>query len=131
MPDKSLITQQNISPLLKARAKEMRKQMTPAEHKLWQSLRANRLEGFHFRRQQIIAPYIVDFYCHAVGLVVEVDGEVHLEQEAYDKDRDAYLQASGLKVLRFNNREVWNQLDLVLGEILRECRLLKHKAHSF
>ena len=110
MPYKSLITQQKISPELKARAEEIRRQMTPAEQKLWQRLRANRLGGFHFRRQQIIAPYIVDFYCHAVGLVVEVDGGVHLEQEAYDRDRDENLKGLGLKVLRFSNREVFCHL---------------------
>lgn len=62
----------------------IRKMMTPADSKLWQRLRANRLEGLHFRRQQIIDSYFVDFYCHAVSLVVGVDGGIHMEQEVYD-----------------------------------------------
>lgn len=122
MPIKHLITGQHISPKLKARAKELRRQMTPAEQKLWQRLRANRLEGFHFRRQQIIAPYIVDFCCHTVGLVVEVDGVVHLEQENYDRDRNAYLIGLGLRVMRFTNREVWCEMDRVVEAILYACR---------
>lgn len=61
MPGKDIITGQRIPPRLRERAKELRKRMTPAEKKLWHRLRAGRLEGFHFRRQQIISPYIVDF----------------------------------------------------------------------
>ena len=59
------------------RAKELRRQMTPEENILWQYLRANRLHGLHFRRQQIIDGFIADFYCHASRLVIEVDGKIH------------------------------------------------------
>ena len=122
MPGDHLITSQRISPELKARAEELRRTMTSAERMLWQRLRASRLEGFHFRRQQIIAGYIVDFYCHAVGLVVEVDGEIHLGQEAYDQERDEFLVALGLKVLRFSNSEVERHMDKVLTVILNTCQ---------
>ena len=117
--DRSLITQQKVSNAKLARAKEMRSEPTAAEHKLWQQLRANRLEGLHFRRQQVIEPYIVDFYCHKTQLVIEVDGGIHLEQEVYDCQREQDLKARGL---RFTNREVLNNLDTVLTEILRACR---------
>lgn len=96
--------------------------MTPAETKLWYHLRGNCLGGFHFRRQQIIDGYIVDFYCHAVGLVVEVDGSGHLDQEAYDRTRDAHLANMGLKVLRFFNSDVDQDLDSVLEVILQACQ---------
>jgi very-short-patch-repair endonuclease len=122
MPHKNIITHQSIHPELQKRAKEMRRNMTPAERKLWQHLRANRLEGFHFRRQQIIDRFIVDFYCHAADLVIEVDGGSHLEQEAYDQERDAYLAEHGLKVLRFLNTEVEKEMESVLTAILQACR---------
>jgi len=122
MGKKHLITGQHISLGLKARAKALRREMTPAESKLWHYLRANRLEGYHFRRQQIIDGYIVDFYCHAADLVVEVDGSIHLEQEAYDKERDAHLRARGLTVLRFYNSDVVREMDTVLEVILHACQ---------
>lgn len=121
MPNKSIITGQKISPELKARANELRQTMTPTETRLWQALRANRLGGIHFRRQQIIGSYIVDFYCHAVGLVIEVDGGVHLAQQTEDRNRDAYLQDFGLTVLRFKNDEVEQHIADVLSAIHSVC----------
>jgi very-short-patch-repair endonuclease len=96
--------------------------MTPAERKLWARLRGNRLEGFHIRRQQIIEPYIVDFYCHQTALVIEVDGGIHQNQQDYDHQRDQYLQALGLHVVRFTNLDVMKNMDTVLEEILYLCR---------
>lgn len=122
MSHKHIITGQRISPELKARAQELRRNMTPAEAKLWERLRANRLEGYHFRRQQIIDGYIVDFYCHAVGLVVEVDGAVHFDQQDYDRRRDDHLRALGLTVLRFFNTEVNKEMDTVLSVIWETCQ---------
>jgi very-short-patch-repair endonuclease len=122
MPSKKIITGQHIHPELLKRAKELRRDMTPAEAKLWQRLRAGRLEGFHFRRQQIIDGYIVDFYCHAAGLVVELDGGVHLEQMDYDRERDESLAGRGIRVLRFFNSDINNSIDTVLGTILEACR---------
>ena len=103
----------------------MRRQMTPAEAKLWQRLRAGRLEGFHFRRQQVIDRFIVDFYCHGTDLVVEVDGGVHLDQVEYDRERDKFLQDRGLKVLRFTNHDVNHNLGVVLTAILEVCNQRK------
>ncbi len=84
MPPKSLITQQTVTPVKLQCAKEMRRDLTPAERKLWARLRAGRLEGIHFRRQPIIEPYIVDFYCHQAKRIIEVDGDIHLNQQDYD-----------------------------------------------
>jgi len=69
--------------------------MTRAERVLWQRLKAGRLQGWHFRRQQVIDGFIVDFYCHAAGLVLEIDGGVHEQQREYDTERDAVLLARG------------------------------------
>jgi len=76
MPLKNIVTEQKVSKEKLQRAKELRREMTPAEKILWEELRANKL-GVHFRRQQVIAGFIVDFYCHRAGLVVEVDGDIH------------------------------------------------------
>ena len=74
MPVKYIIPGQKVTKEKLQRAKELRRDMTPAEKLLWQELRANKL-GVHFRRQQIIVGFIVDFYCHKAALVIEVDGE--------------------------------------------------------
>jgi very-short-patch-repair endonuclease len=121
MSPQSLITQQAIGQIKLQRAKEMRRDMTPAERKLWARLRVNRLEGFHFRRQQIIEPYIVDFYCHQAALIIEVDGDSHLDQQDYDHQRGQNLQLLGLRVMRFSNSEVILNIDSVVEEILQAC----------
>ncbi|MGQ9555037.1 MAG: endonuclease domain-containing protein [Anaerolineae bacterium] len=103
------------------RARELRRRMTRSERALWQQLRANKLQGLHFRRQQVIDGFIVDFYCHAAALVVEVDGPVHLQDAAYDADRDRILSARGLQVLRFSDDEVERGMSAVLARILEVC----------
>ena len=90
--------------------------MTPAENALWQELRANKL-GVHFRRQQIIAGFIVDFYCHKVALVIEVDGDIHDLQKEEDARREKVLNELGLRVIRFRNDEVLKNLPIVVGKI--------------
>jgi very-short-patch-repair endonuclease len=94
--------------------------MTPAEKILWQELRGNKL-GIHFRRQQVIAGYIVDFYCHKADLVIEVDGRIHEKQKSEDAERDKVLTEMGLRVIRFRNDEVENNLVGVVGRI---CELV-------
>lgn len=130
MSYKHIITGQKISPELVARAKELRQSMTPTESKLWQCLRGNRLGGYHFRRQQIIEGYIVDFYCHAVGLVVEVDGDIHDQQKDYDQERDEQMRGLDLKILRFSNADVNGDLNNILHIILEECKRREHKYDS-
>jgi len=98
---------------LKPLAREMRKEPTEAENRLWQALRKNRL-GVKFRRQHPIERFIVDFYCAAEGLVIEVDGEIH--QYTFEEDiiRQEYLESLGLRVLRFENDYVMSNLDGVV-----------------
>jgi very-short-patch-repair endonuclease len=113
-----IVTGQKVSREKQNRARELRRSMTPAERQLWSRLRTNRLEGWHFRRQQIIDGFIADFYCHKAGLIVEVDGPIHQKQQVEDAERTKMMAARGLKVLRFNNRDVMNKMDLVLRTIL-------------
>jgi very-short-patch-repair endonuclease len=102
---------------MRAAARELRLRQTPTEQRLWECLRAGRLDGLRFRRQQPIGPYIVDFYCSVAKLVVEVDGGVHAEQVEYDQERDAHLVDYGLRVMRFTNEAVLHDLEAVLTAI--------------
>jgi very-short-patch-repair endonuclease len=112
-----IVTGQHIDPGKATRAKELRHQMTEEEEILWEKLRANRLNGFHFRRQQIIDGFIVDFYCHAARLVIEVDGKIHDNQIEYDTQRDQILRAKDLQILRITNTEIHTDLETVLQSI--------------
>jgi very-short-patch-repair endonuclease len=87
----NIVIGQKVTRIKIQRAKELRREMTQEEKILWQHLRANRLNGLHFRRQQIIDGFIADFYCHATRLVIEVDGEIHQQQAEYDAERDQVL----------------------------------------
>lgn len=100
-------------------ARELRQNQTPAEEFLWQLLRNKKLNGLKFRRQHQIGSYITDFYCHEKKLIVELDGEVHNnpERQKHDSTRDKYLTASGFKILRFKNEEVFNNTEDVLQKI--------------
>lgn len=95
---------------------ELRREMTPAEKLLWEELRANKL-GVHFRRQQVIAGFIVDFYCHKAASVVEVDGDIHDLQKDEDERREKVLREMGLRIARFGNDEVVRELSAVVGRI--------------
>jgi very-short-patch-repair endonuclease len=95
MPIKNIVTGQKVTKEKLQRAKELRREMTPAEKILWNELRANKL-GVHFRRQQVIAGFIVDFYCHKFALVVEVDGDIHDLQKEEDERREKVLSALGM-----------------------------------
>jgi very-short-patch-repair endonuclease len=116
MPIKNIVTDQKVTKEKLQRAKELRREMTPAEKILWKELRANKL-GVHFRRQQIIQGFIVDFYCHKAGLVVEVDGDVHDLQKEEDERREKVLREMGLRVVRFGNDEVVRGLSTVVERI--------------
>ncbi|MEW6240397.1 MAG: endonuclease domain-containing protein [Chloroflexota bacterium] len=92
------------------------REMTPAEKILWEELRANKL-GVHFRRQQVIQGFIVDFYCHKAALVIEVDGDVHDLQKEEGERREKVLSEMGLRIVRFGNDEVGRELSAVVGKI--------------
>jgi very-short-patch-repair endonuclease len=104
---------------MQARARELRKGMTPAEKKLWQYLRNQQLDGAHFRKQHAVGAYIVDFYCAKSKLVIEVDGDSHAEQVEYDAERTRWLNEDRrYRVIRFTNREVMHNIEGVL-EVIR------------
>ena len=121
MPVRNIVIGQKVSSELRERARELRQSMTPMEKRLWEKLRHNRLNGLQFRRQQIIDSYIVDFYCHAKALVVEVDGDIHDLQKDYDAERDDYLVARGFRILRVSNDDVKENLVTVLQKIIEAC----------
>jgi very-short-patch-repair endonuclease len=116
MPIKNIIPGQTVTKEKLQRAKELRRDMTPAEKILWQELRGNKL-GVHFRRQQVIAGFIVDFYCHKAALVIEVDGDIHDLQQEEDARREKVLIEMGLRIVRFRNDEVMRDLSAVVGKI--------------
>ncbi|MBE8998707.1 endonuclease domain-containing protein [Nostoc sp. LEGE 12447] len=105
------------NPKLVERAKELRKNMTPAEKKLWNEY----LRNFQYRvlRQRPINYFIVDFYCPTLKTVIEIDGDSHFTDEAqdYDLERTNILEGYGLKIIRFTNSQVLNHFDSVCEEI--------------
>ena len=106
---------------LKEAARYLRKNMTESERELWSRLRGKQLLGVQFYRQKPIGNFIVDFFAPKAKLVVEVDGSQHAEEDhrSRDKHRDEYLASHGIKVLRFNSREVLNRTDSVVNSIYR------------
>ena len=106
---------------IRLRARELRKEQTPAEQKLWSVLRNRNLGGYKFRRQHAIGRFIVDFYCPETRLVIEVDGSVHANQEAYDLMRTHWLEDRGYAVIRFTNSDIKQRLEGVAAEILYWC----------
>jgi len=121
----------NAGPKRFENARFLKKVQTEAEAALWQRIRGKKLNGFKFRRQHPVDYYIVDFYCHEGKLVIEVDGEIHEQNDNrdYDKERTEDLIALGLTVIRFANEQVLQNIDLVLEEIKRHLRpapLLPH-----
>ena len=104
---------------LEERRKELRKKLTPAEATLWKSLQKKQLKGRKFRRQHSIQNFIVDFYCPSEKLVIELDGAVHLDfaQQNYDFERARILEELGFKVIRFENKLIFESLPEVLEEI--------------
>ena len=106
-------------PGLKKLRRKLRCQQTPTERILWQRLRNRQLSGRKFKRQYSMGPYIVDFYCPAETLAIELDGEPHNapNRQDYDAARESYLQAQGIRIVRFENGEILERLPLVLEAI--------------
>jgi very-short-patch-repair endonuclease len=102
---------------LKKIARELRKQSTLSEVLLWQKLRASQMMGYRFNRQRPIGKYIVDFFCKELKLVIEIDGDSHLNKWDEDIDRQTYLESIGLTVLRFYDRDVKRNINAVLFAI--------------
>ena len=121
-----------MNPQLLQFAKAMRHVTTDAENLLWQWLRVKRFMNLKFRRQYVIQPYIVDFYCHEIGLVIEVDGGQHGIEDAieYDAARTKFLEALGLRVVRYWNHDVLREIDSVLEDLWNVCLELNSKSTS-
>jgi very-short-patch-repair endonuclease len=104
---------------LKVLSQHLRNNMTDAEKMLWLKLRQKQLKGYPFYRQKIIGEYIVDFYCPKGNLVIEVDGGQHYSKTGQEKDRtrDNVLREMGLKVLRFSDRDIFENILGVTEEI--------------
>ncbi len=100
------------------RAKELRREMTEPERTLWAMLR-RRQHGLRFRRQHAMGPYILDFYCPAAKLCVEIDGPAHEGREAHDARRTMWLEAQGVRVIRFTVADVSERPAWVVAEIER------------
>lgn len=107
-------------PVLKSRRKELRNNATSAERLLWSILQHSNLGGYKFRRQHSVGPYILDFYCSAARLAVELDGDSHFTDDAvvYDQERTTYLNGLNITVLRFLNTDVFESLAMVGERIL-------------
>ena len=107
------------SPDTRARARGLREQLTPAEARLWTHLSGSKLGGWKFRRQFPFGRYILDFYCPRARLAVELDGESHQAPATREKDdrRDAFLRDHGIRILRFENRVVFEATAWVLQQI--------------
>ncbi len=108
-------------PFIFEKARALKKASTPAENKLWQAIRNQKLKNCKFRRQHPIDIFILDFYCHEKNLAIEIDGGIHddREQKEYDAGRTFELEQIGIKVIRFTNEEVVKNLFGVL-KIIRQ-----------
>jgi very-short-patch-repair endonuclease len=104
-------------------ARAFRKEQTHSEKLMWNALRRHKQRGLKFRREHPIIGYIADFYCAEHKLIIEIDGDVHLEKDVAirDKERQQRLEAAGFRVMRFTNDEVMIDIDGVIGRILAAC----------
>src|SRR3972149_699472 len=102
--------------------RKLRRAAADAEALLWRNLRGRLLSGAKFRRQQTFGPFVLDFYCHERAIVIEVDGGQHFDPRhaREDQERTAWLEARGLRVIRFTNLEVLQETESVLERILGE-----------
>ena len=101
--------------------------MPKGERILWGKLRNNQINGFKFKRQVDLGSYVVDFYCHELKLIIEIDGLSHDNEETYKKDiqRQKYLENRGFTIKRYTSEQVFNNLSEVLEDIYNTCDKLK------
>jgi very-short-patch-repair endonuclease len=111
------------APEMKFRRQELRKNATKAEKILWNRLKQSQL-GAKFIRQYSVGNWVVDFYCPAVRLALEIDGKLHLKKKIADEYRDKYLSEMGIKVMRIRNEEVMNEIEVVLNKIIKNITYL-------
>lgn len=113
------------------RARKLRREQTDAEGKLWYRLRARRLAGYKFKRQFPIGPFIADFACVELKLIIEADGGQHAERQAYDANRSRWLQSKGWRVLRFWNNEIQDNIEGVTETLLEAVRFLENNPSPY
>jgi very-short-patch-repair endonuclease len=103
-------------------SREFRRNQTTAESELWKRLRSNSLSGIKFRRQYAIGRYIADFYCSKANLVIEIDGKIHetIDKKEYDLIRESEIRARNIRILRFTNEQIMNDIKVVLCKIKDE-----------
>ena len=106
-------------PVTKEFRQQLRREETPTERMLWKRLRSKQLDGFRFRQQHGFGPYVLDFYCPKLRLCIELDGSVHDsdEQQQRDAERTMFLNQNRIKVIRFKNEEVEEDIEKVLSTI--------------
>ncbi len=114
---------------LKKFSRKLRINQTPAERKLWKYLRKNQIANLRFTRQKPIGKYIADFYCHKLKLVIEIDGDRHFKDQEPEKDkiRDKFFKNQNLKVVRFNNLDVYKNIEGVLQTVWNEVEKFKER----
>jgi very-short-patch-repair endonuclease len=107
--------------LMQGRARELRREMTLAERRLWGALRGGGVLGLRFRRQVVLGVYVADFACLPVKVVVEVDGPTHAGRADYDAERTSWLVSQGYVVLRYRNDQVLDELEAMVADLRRVC----------
>ena len=119
------------NPKLTDRARELRKNSTLMEKKLWENFLKERPQECKFLRQKPIGNYILDFYCSNLLLAIEIDGKIHNKRKEYDKERDDFLNGCGIKVIRVLNNEVENDFDSTKKIISESIKIMSLKTQSF
>ena len=119
-------------PRLFERAKVLRENMTDAENLLWQKLQKKKIMGLRFKAKHPIDIFIVDFYCHKLKLVIEVDGKIHdlTDNKEYDKGRIVEMENYGIKFIRFSNQQIIENIHKVIQEIIKICVERKNEVES-
>jgi very-short-patch-repair endonuclease len=112
-------------------ARQLRRQQTLSEQKMWWLLRSRAFNGFKFCRQYLIGPFVTDFCCRKRKLVIELDGGQHAGQQEYDLERTCYLELQGYQVLRFWNRDFLNEQENVLKRILKALETCPHPPSGY
>ena len=112
----------NKKELIKFR-KTLRNNLTPAEATLWKHIKNKQIYNIQWRRQFSIGTYILDFYCPKAKLAIELDGKEHytIAGDKYDYERDNFISSKGIKILRYENKEIWESIEQVIDEINKEC----------
>lgn len=113
------------------RAQELRKNQTEDEKLLWLHIKSNQL-GVRFKRQHPIWMYIADFYCHELKLVIELDGPIHLQKAVMENDkiREEDLKSFGIRVIRFTNRELRNEINITIDKIKEVIKEIKENGRQ-